>query len=368
MSAREFGSTNGWTGGQYSLYRIALGAWFFLACAGQFDQGRVWAWIVAEILIVPLVLGFKDRVFAAVLAAIFFYSNIAIDNTPALAAVIWILFAHLGVPPAPYGSLDAVGRPDPGNGWHVPQINIRANWIGVSVIYLLDGMLRVYGWQVHLFSTQPSLAEIATPGAVVLLLASLIEIAFGVYAIAARIRPTLWIVMLVVQVCVFVVLGHSLFDGGLVALHLLLFDPAWVAPSQPQTTDIVFYDGNCGLCHRAVRFILAEDRLGSAFRFAPLGGEIFLASLTETQRASLPDSVAILTEDGRLLVRSAAVVHLLRRLGGIWKLVGSVTQVIPSVLLDAAYDAIARIRHRLFSRPKDACPIIPKYLRTRFDN
>ncbi|HZH02738.1 MAG TPA: DCC1-like thiol-disulfide oxidoreductase family protein [Myxococcaceae bacterium] len=36
-------------------------------------------------------------------------------------------------------------------------------------------------------------------------------------------------------------------------------------------SDILFYDGGCGLCHRAVRFVLARDPAGR-FRFAPLGG------------------------------------------------------------------------------------------------
>ena len=39
----------------------------------------------------------------------------------------------------------------------------------------------------------------------------------------------------------------------------------------------IFYDGDCGLCHRAVRVVLAADPEGRAFRFAPLGGETFRA-------------------------------------------------------------------------------------------
>ena len=40
---------------------------------------------------------------------------------------------------------------------------------------------------------------------------------------------------------------------------------------------------------------------------------------------------------------------------------------LPSAWLDAAYDAIARVRKRIFAAPKDACPILPPDLRTRFD-
>jgi predicted DCC family thiol-disulfide oxidoreductase YuxK len=38
----------------------------------------------------------------------------------------------------------------------------------------------------------------------------------------------------------------------------------------------------------------------------------------------------------------------------------------PAAVLNAAYDFIARIRYRLFPKPVDACPIVPKHLRARF--
>jgi hypothetical protein len=45
----------------------------------------------------------------------------------------------------------------------------------------------------------------------------------------------------------------------MVMLHFFTFDPAWVKPFGAET-EMIFYDGHCGLCHRAVRFVLAEDR------------------------------------------------------------------------------------------------------------
>lgn len=132
-------------------------------------------------------------------------------------------------------------------------------------------------------------------------------------------------------------------------------------------TETVFYDGDCGLCHRTVRFVLRRDPDGRAFRFAPLGGETFRRELDEDRRASLPDSIAVYTEDGRLLTRSDGTVHILRRLGGVWGVLGALLSVVPRVLRDAAYDAVARIRHRLFSRPDAACPVASPALRARFD-
>jgi len=131
---------------------------------------------------------------------------------------------------------------------------------------------------------------------------------------------------------------------------------------------MVFYDGGCGLCHRAVRFAIAHDADGSRFRFASLDSESFRRRVPAASRAGLPDSIVALTPDGTLLLRSAAVMHVLERVGGGWKVVGRLQQLVPRVVRDAGYDAVARIRYQLFTRPTDACPVTPPELRARFED
>jgi predicted DCC family thiol-disulfide oxidoreductase YuxK len=131
---------------------------------------------------------------------------------------------------------------------------------------------------------------------------------------------------------------------------------------------MVFYDGACGLCHRTVRFAIARDRDGSRFRYAALGGEAFRRLVPEPDRAGLPDSIVVRTPDGRLLTRSQAVAHILGRIGGGWGLTGHALGLLPRGLRDWGYDGIARVRHRLFRRPVDACPVTPPELRARFDD
>jgi predicted DCC family thiol-disulfide oxidoreductase YuxK len=138
-------------------------------------------------------------------------------------------------------------------------------------------------------------------------------------------------------------------------------------PPLGKQTEMLFYDGHCGLCHRAVKFVLRHDPDGRAFRFAPLQGNTFQALVPWDRRAGLPDSVVILTRDGALLVRSDAFLHIFRELGGAWKFLAAVLAVIPRRLRDAVYDFIARIRYRVFGRPQDLCPILPPHLRARFD-
>lgn len=148
--------------------------------------------------------------------------------------------------------------------------------------------------------------------------------------------------------------------------HRFTFVPAWLRSRKAERPELVFYDGHCGLCHWAVRFILAHDRTGEAFRFASLESDTFRTMLSEAARISLPDSLVVQTDEGRILTRSGAVLHILRRLGGMWGVFGSVTAIIPVSLRDRMYDGIARIRHRLFQAPAASCPIIPVDLRVRF--
>jgi predicted DCC family thiol-disulfide oxidoreductase YuxK len=114
-----------------------------------------------------------------------------------------------------------------------------------------------------------------------------------------------------------------------------------------------------------VRFVVAADPAG-AFRFAPLGGETFLAQVPPDRRGGLPDSIVVRRRDGALLVRSDAALHVLERLGGGWRALGALLRLVPRPLRDAAYDFVAGRRLRWFAPPEDACPIVPPQLRSRF--
>lgn len=138
-------------------------------------------------------------------------------------------------------------------------------------------------------------------------------------------------------------------------------------PMTPKSSpDLLFYDGGCGLCHRSVKFVLARDLEGSRFRYAPLGGPTFATTFPPEVARELPDSIVIRTADGRTLVRSAAAIHIGERLGGGWGVLARLGILFPRWLLDAGYDAIARVRLRLFAKPEGSCPMLPPELRGRF--
>lgn len=136
---------------------------------------------------------------------------------------------------------------------------------------------------------------------------------------------------------------------------------------EERSTEELFYDGECGVCHGAVRFVARRDPEGRLFRFAPLHGRTFEQAFDRETREGLPDSLVVRTLLGQALVRSSALVHVLRRLGGPWRALGHLLWLVPRPLRDLGYDLFARIRHRVVSPPQDSCPVPPREMRGRFD-
>jgi len=128
------------------------------------------------------------------------------------------------------------------------------------------------------------------------------------------------------------------------------------------TDSILFYDGDCGLCHAAVRWILRHDHRGT-IRFAPLQGMTY-AALSLPNKPTDLTTVVFLDED-ELLVRGDAVIRFLKRMGGIWALFGAVGVIVPRLLRDASYRFVADRRIRWFGRA-EACALPNPVERNRF--
>lgn len=134
-------------------------------------------------------------------------------------------------------------------------------------------------------------------------------------------------------------------------------------PGSPTTWNpIIFFDGECGLCHRFVRFVIRHDR-ARVFHFAPLNGPTF-----EAFRPRLPDpqlDSLILLDEAGLHDRSTAVLRVLRRIGGAWGLLALPVAVTPPTLRDRLYDLLAKARYRAFGRA-DYCALPRPTERNRF--
>jgi predicted DCC family thiol-disulfide oxidoreductase YuxK len=132
---------------------------------------------------------------------------------------------------------------------------------------------------------------------------------------------------------------------------------------------IILYDGVCGLCNRMNQFVLARDRRDH-FRFAALQSELAKRVLQRHQinPASL-DTVYVVIDfeqpNERLLARSEAVVYVLRELGRVWALAGSVFRALPLTVRNLLYNLVARNRYRVFGK-FDTCRIPDAGTRRKF--
>jgi predicted DCC family thiol-disulfide oxidoreductase YuxK len=130
----------------------------------------------------------------------------------------------------------------------------------------------------------------------------------------------------------------------------------------------VLFDGRCGLCDGAVRWLIRHDRR-AALAFAPLEGAV--AARVRLRHPELPpgDETFVLVESPeapaeRVRVRSDAALAALARLGGGWRLAAGL-RVVPRFVRDAVYRWVARNRTRWFGR-LEACRVPTPEERARF--
>ncbi len=135
------------------------------------------------------------------------------------------------------------------------------------------------------------------------------------------------------------------------------------------TGPILFFDGECGFCDRAVRFAMSRDTHGRLFA-ATLSG-------ATAQRALAPFASVLSGVDSTVLylpatppgtssvqIHSDAALAVLRLLGGVWGVVGAIGGLVPRAIRDRAYKAFARRRFQLFGRV-EACQLWPPEWRAR---
>ena len=401
------------SGGQYSLFRAVFGIYLLVHFAQLVPYGAelfssagmlpdaalsplvrafpnllaVWdaPWLVTGMLCAGvalsalLALGAGDRAAAVALwylGACLYGRNPLIAN-PALPYIGWLLLAHALVPKAPLGSWRARGRADPGGGWQLPRGLFTAAWIVLAVGYTYSGLTKLGSpsWidgsaLRHVLENplaRPTLlrdALLALPDGV-LALASwgtlALEVGFAPLACVRRLRPLLWTALLGMHLGIIVCIDFADLSLGMVMMHLFTFDARWLPARAARTRGIVFFDGQCGLCHAWVRFALAEAP--DAFDFAPLGGRTFREKLPAARSDALPDSLVLLRDDGELRLRSDAVIDVLRAIGGAWRALAEALALVPRPLRDAVYARVASWRRH--ARPETACPRVPPHLAER---
>jgi len=370
----------GWTGVQYSAFRVALAIAIAHVCWVRLPlvEGPPWPLLALGLpASIALAFGWRDRALAGNLLLLVGGLAAFVDGAPLVLPANDVIFVsglillHLFVPITPFGSWDARERIDPRGDWVRPAWMAHAAWLWLALIHLDRALGFLAG------SSAASMAPSA-PAAIL----GLFQLAVVVATFVVAWRPAAWIAITLAHLGWITAFGAQPGDVALLLVHAFAADPAWwpgrslraaASFAEPDRPARLFYDGDCGFCHRSIRFVLSEEAgtpEAYRLRFAPLQGDTFereIANHPGVDRDALPDSIVLILEDGTLLTKSAAVCEAASRLGGLWRGVGLIGSVLPTALLDVPYDAIARVRKKLFENPKDACPILPPDLRGRFD-
>jgi len=112
--------------------------------------------------------------------------------------------------------------------------------------------------------------------------------------------------------------------------------------------NILLFDGFCNLCSRLVNFIIKRDKK-SKFLFISLQSASGQSLL---KKFGLPtdnfDSVVYIRSD-KFFLKSSAILHILKELGGIWKLF-FIFIIVPNFIRDFIYRIIAKTRYKIFGR------------------
>jgi len=409
---------NGWTRGQFLVFRVVFGLYLvyhflsllpwgaeLFSSQGVLPQGTMSplfrlfpnifllsdsplfvqvCLLVAAVSSLLLAIGKFDRVMAVLvwyLWACLYGRNPLIGN-PSLPFIGWLLLAY-GLMPSLSNRKKQSSSSEDSDSWKMPADIFTAAWILMAVAYSYSGYCKLVSpsWvdgtalrhvlsnplardtmlRVSLLALPMWLLKAATWAALFL------ELSFAPLALLRRMRPFLWLAMVGLHLGLLVLVNFSDLTIGMLLLHFFTFDPAWI-PSPKPAGQPIFYDGHCGLCHGLVRFVLSEDQSAHPFSFAPLQGEEIKRTIAEPIRVKLPDSVVVVEENRNVLTRSAAVIYVLKRLGGLWFLCATLLSLVPRALRDLAYDAIASVRKRVFGTTDDICPLVPRPLRARFLN
>jgi predicted DCC family thiol-disulfide oxidoreductase YuxK len=139
-------------------------------------------------------------------------------------------------------------------------------------------------------------------------------------------------------------------------------------PEPAKGSQILLYDGVCGLCNSFIQFVLPRDKKGK-FHFASLQSSFGTGLLARHDLAAQDlNSLYVIRSYGlpteNVLCKSDAVAFVLSELGGFWQAI-SFFALLPEPLRNLGYDLVAKNRYKIFGKT-DICRLPDAATRDRF--
>jgi hypothetical protein len=273
---------NGWTRGQFCVFRITFGLYLiyhFLSLIpwgpelfsprGVLPQGAMsplfhlfpnlfllWdsplfvqaCLLAAAIFSLLLTIGKCDRVMAILVWYIWacLYGRNPLIGNPSLPFIGWLLLAYALIP-----SVSARETPvrEKTDSWEMPADIYAAAWILMAVAYSYSGYCKLIspswidGTALHYVLSNPLARDTVVRTFLLDLPAWLLktaawaalflELSFAPLALWPRLRPFLWLAMVGLHVSLLVLVNFSDLTIGMLLLHFFTFDPAWIPSHEP---------------------------------------------------------------------------------------------------------------------------------------
>jgi predicted DCC family thiol-disulfide oxidoreductase YuxK len=126
---------------------------------------------------------------------------------------------------------------------------------------------------------------------------------------------------------------------------------------------IILFDGVCNFCNTSINTIIRFDKK-KYFRFAPIQSDAGKFLMEKHGLDPVKFDSVILADDDKVYVFSSAILHIARKLGGIYSL-AYIFILVPKFIRDPLYKWIARNRYKWWGK-KESCMIPTAELRNRF--
>ena len=115
----------------------------------------------------------------------------------------------------------------------------------------------------------------------------------------------------------------------------------------------IVYDGMCHLCSGSIVWI-ARRVAADCVQFTPVQSAEGAQALRAAGLNALDPKSFLVINNGQSLVKSAAVIAALNMIGGRWKVIAWLLNLLPASFADKIYDWVAANRYKWFGR-RETC-------------
>lgn len=130
-----------------------------------------------------------------------------------------------------------------------------------------------------------------------------------------------------------------------------------------ENNHIILFDGICNLCNGFVQFTIKRDPQVK-FKFASLQSQSGQDWLKKNNLPAENFSSLVYIKDEGFYLKSSAVLHFLKDLGGAWKFL-FIFILIPRPIRDFVYSLIANARYRILGK-QESCWLPTPELKRHF--